>query len=86
VFIATKLEECPVKLRDLVHCCARHAHKDERLVLSETSKEYWRWTDTIIYHEEVVLTTLCFDMELDNPYPKVIRFVDELKGLFVFVW
>lgn len=33
-----------------------------------------------MYHEEVVLEALCFDLTFDLPYPHLLKYLDELEG------
>ena len=37
-------------------------------MVDEQMKEYWKWRDTLLYNEDVLLETLCFDILLDSPY------------------
>jgi protein BUR2 len=47
---------------------AKVAQKDPNLVIDEQSKEYWRWRDSILMHEEMMLEKLTFDLMVENPY------------------
>lgn len=54
-FLATKVEENCRKMKELVVACARVAQKNPSLLLDEQSKEYWRWRDTILHNEDLLL-------------------------------
>lgn len=68
VFLACKVEESNRRLRDVVVACTKVATKNSQLVVDEQSKDFWRWRDTIMYNEEVLLEALCFDLSLESPY------------------
>lgn len=55
-------------MKDLVVSCCRVAQKNPALVVDEQSKEYWKWRDTILHNEDVLLEALCFDLAHEPPY------------------
>ncbi|KIW08386.1 hypothetical protein, variant [Verruconis gallopava] len=68
LFLATKVEEHCRKVRELVIACCRVAQKNPNLIVDENTKDYWRWRDTIILNEDVLLELLCFDLTVESPY------------------
>ena len=68
LFLATKVEENCRKMRELIVACCRVAQKQPNLVVDEQSKEYWKWRDTILHNEDVLLEALCFDLQIEQPY------------------
>jgi protein BUR2 len=68
LFLATKVEENCRKMKELVVACCRVAQKQPNLVVDEQNKEYWRWRDTILMNEDLLLEALCFDLQLEHPY------------------
>lgn len=68
IYLATKVEEDCRKMKDLVVACVRVAQKDPNKLVDEQDKEYWRWRDSILHNEDVLLEALCFDLTLDPPY------------------
>lgn len=68
LFLATKVEENCRKMKELVVACCRVAQKQPNLVVDEQNKEYWRWRDTILVNEDLLLEALCFDLALEHPY------------------
>lgn len=75
LFLATKVEENCRKMRELVVACCRVAQKQPNLVVDEQNKEYWKWRDTILHNEDVLLEALCFDLQLDQPYRVLFEFL-----------
>ncbi|KAI9821369.1 MAG: Cyclin- protein fam58a [Thelocarpon impressellum] len=75
VFLATKVEENCRKMRELVIACCRVAQKNPRLDIDEQSKEYWRWRDTILHNEDLLLEAVCFDLSLEVPYKTLFDFL-----------
>jgi protein BUR2 len=55
-------------LRDLVIACCRVAQKNHNLVVDEQTKDFWRWKDTIIHYEDLLLEVLCFDLTIESPH------------------
>ncbi|KAL2125082.1 hypothetical protein VTJ04DRAFT_1447 [Mycothermus thermophilus] len=68
LFLANKTEEHCRKTKDLIIAVAKVAQKNVRLIIDEQSKEYWKWRDSILAYEELMLETLTFDLMVDNPY------------------
>jgi len=75
LFLATKVEENYRKMRELVVACCRVAQKQPNLVVDEQSKEYWKWRDTILHNEDILLEALCFDLQLEQPYRLLLDFL-----------
>jgi len=68
LFLATKVEETCRKIKELVIACCRVAQKNPHLLVDEQTKDFWRWRDTILYNEDVLLEVLCFDLTIESPY------------------
>ncbi|KAL9113704.1 MAG: hypothetical protein Q9227_002149 [Pyrenula ochraceoflavens] len=75
LFLATKVEENCRKMRELVVACCRVAQKQPNLLVDEQSKEFWRWRDTILHNEDLLLEALCFDLQLEQPYRILFDFL-----------
>ncbi|KAF9889137.1 hypothetical protein FE257_007626 [Aspergillus nanangensis] len=75
LFLATKVEENVRRMRELVVACCRVAQKQPNLVVDEQSKEFWKWRDTILHHEDTLLEALCFDLQLEQPYRILYDFI-----------
>ena len=68
LFLASKVEENCRKMRELVIACVRVAQKDPIRFVDEQDKEYWRWRDTILHNEDLLLEGIAFDLHLEPPY------------------
>ncbi|KAF2267948.1 cyclin-like protein [Lojkania enalia] len=68
LFLATKVEENCRKMKELVIACVRVALKDPNKLVDEQTKDFWKWRDTILYSEDVLLESLCFDLSIEPPY------------------
>ena len=75
IFLATKVEENYRKMKELVVACCRVAQKQPNLVIDDQSKEYWKWRDTILHNEDLLLEALCFDLQLEQPYRTLLDFL-----------
>jgi len=75
LFLATKVEENCRKMKELVVACCRVAQKQPNLIVDEQSKEYWKWRDTILHNEDLLLEALCFDLQLEQPYRSLFEFL-----------
>jgi protein BUR2 len=75
LFLATKVEENCRKMKELVVACCRVAQKQPSLIVDEQSKEYWKWRDTILHNEDLLLEALCFDLQLEQPYRILFEFL-----------
>ncbi|KAK4197838.1 putative cyclin [Triangularia verruculosa] len=78
LFLANKTEENCRKTKDLIIAVAKVAQKNTKLIIDEQSKEYWRWRDSILAFEELMLETLTFDLMIDNPYRDMYELLGEL--------
>lgn len=79
LFLANKTEENCRKTKDLIIAVAKVAQKNSKLIIDEQSKEYWRWRDSILTYEEVMLETLTFDLMIDTPYHRLFEHLKELE-------
>jgi protein BUR2 len=55
-------------MKELVVACVRVALKDPNKLVDEQTKDFWKWRDTILYSEDVLLESLCFDLSMEPPY------------------
>lgn len=78
LFLATKSEENCRKTKDIVIAVAKIAGKNPALVVDEQSKEFWRWKDSILLYEEIMLELLTFDVVLDSPYTHLYHLLKKL--------
>ncbi|EER37216.1 cyclin [Histoplasma capsulatum H143] len=79
LFLATKVEENCRKMKELIVACCRIAQKKPSMIVDEQSKEFWRWRDTILHNEDLLLEALCFDLQLEQPYRLLYDFLCYFK-------
>lgn len=79
LFLATKTEENCRKTKEIVIAVAKVAQKNTSLIIDEQSKEYWRWRDSILLYEELMLELLTFDVVLQSPYKFLYRYLQQLQ-------
>lgn len=79
LFLANKTEENCRKTKEIIIAVARVAQKNTKLIIDEQSKEYWRWRDSILTYEEVMLEQLAFDLMIDNPYRHLFELLGQLE-------
>ncbi|KAF6837623.1 cyclin-K [Colletotrichum plurivorum] len=78
LFLANKTEENCRKTKEIIITVAKVAQKNPKLVIDEMSKEYWRWRDSILAYEELMLELLTFDLMVDNPYQCLFKLLGQL--------
>ncbi|KYK57740.1 cyclin [Drechmeria coniospora] len=78
LFLANKVEENCRRTKDIIIAVAKVAQKNAKLVIDEQSKEYWRWRDSILTYEEIMLEQLTFDLMVDNPYRHLFELLGQL--------
>ncbi|KAL2199358.1 cyclin-like protein [Corynascus similis CBS 632.67] len=81
LFLANKTEENCRKTKDLIIAVAKVAQKNTKLIIDEQSKEYWKWRDSILAYEELMLEALTFDLLVDNPYMRLHEYMGQLNLL-----
>ncbi|KAL2154711.1 hypothetical protein VTH82DRAFT_3387 [Thermothelomyces myriococcoides] len=81
LFLANKTEENCRKTKDIIIAVAKVAQKNTKLVIDEQSKEYWKWRDSILAYEELMLEALTFDLLVDNPYVRLHEYMGQLNLL-----
>lgn len=72
LFLATKTEENCRKTKEIVIAVAKVAQKNTSLIIDEQSKEYWKWRDSILLYEELMLELLTFDVVLRTPHSYLV--------------
>ena len=58
---------------------AKVAQKNAKLEIDEQSKEYWRWRDSILAYEELMLEMLTFDLMITLPYNRLYEHLNQLE-------
>jgi protein BUR2 len=68
LFLATKVEETCRKIKEFVIACCRVAQKNPNLLVDEQTRDFWKWRDTIMFNEDLLLETICFDLTVEAPH------------------
>ncbi|KAB5580474.1 cyclin-like protein [Coniochaeta sp. 2T2.1] len=79
LFLANKTEENCRKTKDLIIAVAKVAQKNPKLIIDDQNKEYWRWRDSILTYEEVMLEALTFDLVVENPYQRLYEYLNTME-------
>ncbi|KAK3309955.1 cyclin-like protein [Chaetomium strumarium] len=79
LFLANKTEENCRKTKDVIIAVAKVAQKNTKLIIDEQSKEYWKWRDSILAYEELMLEALTFDLMVDSPYRQMYECMTQLE-------
>ena len=79
LLLATKTEENIRRLKDIIVACCRVAQKNANLVVDEQSKDYWRWRDTLLLNEDILLEHLCFDLTVECTHTLLFELMKKLK-------
>lgn len=67
------MEESCRKTKDLIIACIKVAQKKPNLVVDEQSRDFWRWRDTILLSEDLLLESLCFDLTIEAPHKQLFE-------------
>lgn len=91
LLLATKTDETIRRQKDIIIACCRIAQKNPSLQIDEQNKDYWKWRDTLLYNEDVLLEALCFDLTVESPYRLMYEMmkrlgVDGIKPLRNAAW
>ncbi|KAB8338782.1 hypothetical protein FH972_021727 [Carpinus fangiana] len=79
LFLATKTEENCRKTKEIIIACCRVAQKKPELIIDEQSKDFWRWRDTLLLYEDVLLEALCFDLAVESPHKLLFELIKTLR-------
>jgi len=67
-------------LKELIVACCRVAQKNPSLVVDDNSKDFWRWRDTLLLNEDVLLEALCFDLSVESPHKLLFDLLKRLEA------
>ena len=81
LFLANKTEENCRKTKELIIAVAKVAQKNAKLEIDEQSKEYWRWRDSILAYEELMLEMLTFDLMITLPYNRLYENLTQMGAI-----
>jgi cyclin T len=76
LFLATKVEETPRRLRDVID----KAHEMFKLSLDPASAKYNSYRAEILTCEKSLLQTIAFDLTVEHPYKFILDYIKSVKG------
>ena len=79
LFLASKVEETPKKLKDVVIECRKVQLKTET-GLDPESREFWECKEKVLISERILLQTLGFDLTVEHAYRPLLAYVKAIKG------
>lgn len=89
LFIASKVSDKNIPLKYLIDVCIK-ACKNDNYIPEE--KEYKKWRKIILYTEEFILSSLCYDLEIETAYDFMLEIVPRWevgmdgKGISQMCW
>lgn len=78
IYLATKVEEQHVKLRDIINVCYRILHKEETPL--EVGKQYWELRDSLVNCELLLVRMLKYNPKIgDLPHKYLVHYLKSLS-------
>ncbi|EDO45644.1 predicted protein, partial [Nematostella vectensis] len=77
IYLASKAEECPCKVRDVINVCYRSSHKDSPCL--EINARYWELRESVVNCELLMLRVLGFRVSYDNPHKYLLHYLKVLQ-------
>eukprot|EP01118_Nematostelium_gracile_P018400 TRINITY_DN8163_c0_g1_i1.p1 TRINITY_DN8163_c0_g1~~TRINITY_DN8163_c0_g1_i1.p1 ORF type:complete len:244 (+),score=51.58 TRINITY_DN8163_c0_g1_i1:26-757(+) len=76
VYLATKLEEDPKRLRDIINTSYMMQYNKQLMI----GTEYWKERDRVVEQELALLSTLAFDVTVELPYKYLLNYLKALNA------
>ena len=80
IYLATKVEEEHIRLRDIVNVCHRTRHPEKPYL--ELDSEFWKLRDTIAYCELLIMRVLQFQVTYVHPHKYLLHYLLSLSQIF----
>lgn len=77
LYLASKIEESPCKLRDVINVSYRLLHKDKPPL--EVGSLYWELHDSVANCELMILRALQFQVTFDSPHKYLLHYLNSLE-------
>ncbi|KAJ3045529.1 hypothetical protein HDV00_009186 [Rhizophlyctis rosea] len=81
IFLASKVEECPKQIRDIVNVCAALIDRGRGLkirVMDYAGEMFYEFKDGLIAGELQILTKLAFNVQVQHPHGFMINYLQAL--------
>jgi len=79
LFLASKVEETPKKLKDVVIETFKTHHQDDKAPEPD-SREFFELKEKILVCERILLQALAFDLSVEHAYRPLLAYVKSIKG------
>ncbi len=79
-FLASKVEESPRKLKDVLHHSIAIRFKNNSVIMdqfAEGGEDYQKLYEVTLGLEKLIMVVNCFDLTLDHPYRHLARLFKE---------
>jgi len=73
IFLASKVMETPMRVRDVINVTLRMIHPDRPPL--EIDLEYKKLKDSMVAHEQIILRQLGFEMRVELPYKYLLNYL-----------
>lgn len=80
IYLATKVEEQHIRLRDVVNVCHRTQHPDKPYL--ELDNEFWKLRDTVASAELLMMRVLQFQVTVVHPHKYMLHYLISLSQMF----
>lgn len=77
LYLASKAEETPCRLRDVINVCFRTLNKDK--IPIQITKKYWSLQESIVKCELLFLRVLGFQVTVENPHKYLLHYLKSLE-------
>lgn len=77
IYLAGKIEEQHIKLRDIINICYRTLHKGKPIL--DIGKEFWRLRDSVVNTELLLLRMLKFRVVFEHPHKYLLHYITSLS-------
>ncbi|XP_038054352.1 cyclin-Q-like [Patiria miniata] len=77
IYLATKVEEQHVKLRDIINVCYRILHRKEPPL--EVGKKYWELRESVVNCELLLIRMLKFNAKVTLPHKYMVHYLKSLR-------
>lgn len=76
IFLATKVEETPKKLKDVIII----AHRAKGITLEITSSKYTTYRTEVLNCEKNILQSMAFELTMEHPYKFLLDYIKKVCG------
>jgi hypothetical protein len=78
LLLASKVEECACRIRDIINVCHRVQHP--RAPPMRVSPEFWQLKNEMVTQEQILLRVLAYELTCRHAHHYVLHVVHEVDG------